>query len=1150
MAVTDSDQRCEVITYKDSSRTGVDGELKTTAAVFHFEGILPEVQQTVTCKVRCISMHQNEATLNGVTPPQNQDCRMTNAILDKLLEDTILHKRKLRQLLKKFEKVFAYSDNDIGRYDSTVSISLRDPYINPKYCKPRIVPYALREWADEKLKDMCKAGLIQLSTGSPFNSPVHIVKKKCGKPRLTIDYRWVNSVVKQNRWPIPNIRELLENLAGAKVFSVLDARSGFWQLRLDPKCREVTAFTCRGRQYVWNVLPMGLSTSPSIYQKVMMDILGDLVHKNVMIYIDDLCLYSEDVDSHYKILKKVFERLMDAGIKLHPDKSKIGQKSVTYLGYEVGAFGFRPIKSKVKAILEMSRPTTKTELKSFVGGISFYTSSIPRLQHTLAPLHEISGSKAKFNWGPPQEEAFAKAKELLASCGSLAFPSRCDDNTLILTTDASNTGFGGVLTEKDKDGKEKPLGYYSGTFRDSQVNWPIREKELYALFYGLEHFYPQLCGTIFVWRTDNKSLSTLSDASLRLKPSGVPNSRLIRWLEYISNFSFSTEHHKGDTGPMNLADCLSRMNKPKTNDSTPTSDNPEYRLDTLENTDKIIASLNILQLPYWTKTGIPTIDFVQAQIKDTDLMKGTGIWARYKPKREKLSNERRKGAHRQYERKVLDGVHCIYNHGWMAMVPDTLVQEVFDFYHGPSHQSARRMALELKKNLFVPNLMRRLARFTNQCPVCASVWSRPHLVNEPIKTTTAVHPWAWAQIDLIGPLPRTLDSNQYILTYVDQFSRWTELRALQDKTADNVVKALDDIFTVRGPPLNVQSDNGREFINETVQNYLFDLGIKHTPIAPYHPESNGLVERTNRKVKQQLQLQQVEDLVWDQFLPSLQLGLNMMRLSDGSSPFLRLHGWTLYRPAYLAADFDENSHQNHLKSENQWCKEHVRRMARMITDQYLNEEESKLSNLMDTKGKVKNLKIGLKVLVYFPHHHGKLFSNWKGIYIINEILDKNTVIVAEQHQLRKKYVVDRKRLRLLDMTQEIINNQNDGDITEKVQNFEEANLDMPQVDETSNEELDCTSENTQTTNDDTRNDAAVVNQSTSRTTEHECIEETERKSPYTPSKPDLENEEPHLDSTGMKGDNNDSVAWPTRSRRKAKLEAQTKIKGWTKALRK
>ena len=194
--------------------------------------------------------------------------------------------------------------------------------------------------------------------------------------------------------------------------------------------------------------------------------------------------------------------------------------------------------------------------------------------------------------------------------------------------------------------------------------------------------------------------------------------------------------------------------------------------------------------------------------------------------------------------------------------------------------------------------------------MCLSVYAQPKPRNEYVKTSTPVHPWLWAQIDLIGPLPPTLNGNVYILTYVDYYTKWLELRPLKDKTAESVTEALDNIFSIRGPPLNIQSDNGKEFINSTVQNFLSDLGIKFNPITPYRPQSNGLVERSNRKIKIEMQLRGVEDPVWDVELPSIQLGLNLSRLSDGTSPFLRLHGWLLYRPAFLAVDFDPNAHKD------------------------------------------------------------------------------------------------------------------------------------------------------------------------------------------------------------------------------------------------
>ena len=195
---------------------------------------------------------------------------------------------------------------------------------------------------------------------------------------------------------------------------------------------------------------------------------------------------------------------------------------------------------------------------------------------------------------------------------------------------------------------------------------------------------------------------------------------------------------------------------------------------------------------------------------------------------------------------------------------------------------------------------------------------------------------------------------------------------------------------------------------------MIDIGVKFNKITPYRPQSNGLVERSNRKIKLEMQLRKVEDPVWDLELPSVQLGLNLTRLSDGTSPFLRLHGWLLFRPAFLETDFDENAHTRQVLSEGPWIKENIRRMRHIIAQQYVTEETRKSATKMDTV-QAQNLTIGDKCLIYFPNtNESKLFTPWKGIYEIVEKLDRNVFVVRELEQTRKKYIVHRARIRKLE----------------------------------------------------------------------------------------------------------------------------------------
>ena len=988
----------------NSDRDESSTELQGRTFMLAFPQVLEEVPKIIKGSIREFrqTSDEKEEVNNRLLSLQSKSQILSTDVIDNMIFGTCLSKRHLRRLINNFSDIFSVNVTDMGLYSSPVKIEVAKQNGSPSYSKPRVIPYALRNYVDKKLTNMIDKGLIELSEGSPYNSPIHLVKEKTpGEWALEVDYRHLNTQLVKSRWPIPSVKTLLHSMSGATVFSTLNLRSDFWQLALDKDSQEITAFSVRGRQYKWKVLPRGLSTGPVIFQKIMMRVLEGLVNKSVLVYIDDVVLHSKSAKDHIELLGEVFTRLRKAGIKINPNQSKIGQNRVTFLGYELGSFGFRPSRSKVEAIRKMSNPKDKKELKSFIEAVTFFTSSIPSLQFILGPLHEITGSKAKFVWGERQEEAFLEAKQLLSSCGSLCFPSDSPDNTLVLTTDSSDLGYGSLLTEVSKDGIEKPLGYFSGNFQETQIRWPIREKELFSFYQALEFFYPQLIGVTFIWRTDNQSISTLSDSSLRLKTSGAPNLRILGWFNFINQFSFVTQLWSGKSPQMALADCLSRL---RSEDKNATA---------LEN-DKEISKLNLLKLPYWTKAGIPSIDFAKAQEEDQDLMNQTGIWYRFRTR--ELQQGKTKST--KFERRNKNGLHEINcNDKWLIMIPKSLLAEILDFYHGPNHAPMKTVKQRLMDHLFIPGLQKYLTKYANSCPTCLSVYSRPKLTPESTKTTTPVHPWLWAAMDLCGPLTRTLENNVYILTYVDMFSNWVEIRPLKDKTAASVVEALDSIFVIRGQPHNILHDNGKEFINSTVQDYLQDLAIKSILITPYAPWSNGLCERMNRKLSQQLKLNKVDELRWDKALPSIQLSMNLSRLNDGTSPYLRLHGWVLYRPGYVQADYDEVKHKEHLLSEDEWVKSNIVRMKQACVDRFVTEEEKKAALLgKDDRSQNRKIVIGQKCLVHFPQLRqcSKLFSSWKGVYIVEDQLDKNSFVVADENQSKKKYIVHKNRLRLLE----------------------------------------------------------------------------------------------------------------------------------------
>ena len=941
-----------------------------------------------------------------------KNLQLSKELLTMMVGKSLLDKNQLEKLIKSHKTVFSLDKMDLGCFRRPVEIKLRDPTIEPKYAKPITYPYKARAYLDSHLQMMLDHDLIQVSNGSPFNSPCHLIPKKNGEKRMITNFMYVNTLIVQNRWPIPSVRNVLEHLAGSKYFSVMDLKKGFWQIRITENSRSLTAFSCRGRLYEYKRLPQGMSISPGAFQSVMMEIFGKHIFKGIIVFVDDVLVYSKTKEEHFNLLKIVFNRLKLAGMKLSPEKSIFGVSEVDYLGYSINSKGYRPLKGKVDTILKLEPPKTKTELKSFVGMLTFYGTSLPLLQYTLEPLHKISGSNSKFVWGREQQVAFEKAKEILTNCAHLAFPS--DNSKLILTTDASDKAYGGCLSEVNEMGLEVPIRYFSGSFKGPELNYIIREKELFAFFIGVKYCEELLICRPFTWRSDNKSISTLADSTLKVKSTGSTNYRLLRWLDYLNRFDFNTELFKGTDKEMGLADCISRL--------TPTEDN---------------ATLNLLSMPFWATHGIALVDFIKAQESDISLLERSGAWSKYK----KL---------KFCKFKVIQGTHCIKykNSEWLPMCPESLISNVLEYYHLPTHKAVQKMFSEIRGKMFIPKLLHTIVEYRKRCIQCCAIRTQKKPSTERIKTSTAIHPWMWGACDLIGPLPKTLDGNMYILTYVDLFSRWIEIRPLPNKTAQAVLKALDSIFSVRGPCLNLTGDNGREFINKLVQDYLRDIGVHWNLICPYRPQSNGLCERKNQQIKQALQFRKDVEFLWDRELPSIQLDINLQRQADGLSAYQKLHGFLLYRPAYLAAEFEEKTHERYLATEDEWAKAMIVRMTKAIGNQFFQEELAKVSQ-EDGKLPNKTYKpmIGDSVLIHFPEGSGsKLLPNWKGIYRIKEKIDKNTYIVSLEGNERKKYIVHRLRIRSL------LELQDSRDKTDKVNpEIEPAVMPTPPNDQVEND---------------------------------------------------------------------------------------------------
>lgn len=422
----------------------------------------------------------------------------------------------------------------------------------PCYTKNYRYPHILKEEVYKQISEMLRQGIIRPSY-SPWSSPVWIVPKKLDasgqrKWRVVIDYRKVNERTIGDKYPIPNITDILDRLGKAKYFTTLDLASGFHQIEMQEDSISKTAFSIDQGHFEFLRMPFGLKNAPPTFQRVMDHILRGYINKFCMVYLDDIIIFSSSLQEHIYHCKLIFRRLQQFNMKIQLDKCEFFRKEVAYLGHVITPDGVRPNPDKIKAIQRYKIPTTTTEIKGFLGLLGYYRKFIPQFADLTKPLTSKLKKGTKID---PEEQSyrtcFENCKKLLCNDPILAYPDF--SKPFLLTTDASNVGLGAVLSQ-GKPGQDKPICYASRTLNESEQKLSTTEKECLAIIYGVTQFRPYLFGRRFTIYTDHQPLKWL----FNLKE---PNAKLMRWKLKLEEYDYNIEYKPGKT---NLnADALSRQ---------------------------------------------------------------------------------------------------------------------------------------------------------------------------------------------------------------------------------------------------------------------------------------------------------------------------------------------------------------------------------------------------------------------------------------------------------------------------------------------------------------------------------------------------------------------------------------------------------------
>jgi hypothetical protein len=1000
----------------------------TSSSVFLKQGF-------ALCTIEPIEINENSSvtSLNDKQSPKlpqtqksklkNSNVRSAQEILDEMglkidkdkLSDTDY--QNLTQFLVTNKDVFASSITDLpgtNRVLHRIETTTNKPIRQRMY---RTTP-ADREEISRQTEEMLKMGVI-VPSDSPFSSPVVLVSKSNGQKRFCVDYRRLNDVTEENHHPLPNMTTILDCMAERqpRIFSVLDMRSGFWQVALDPATAYKTAFSTSEGHYEFRRLAFGLRNSPATFQQLMTSVLRHLLFKYALVYIDDILIFSSNMKDHLSHLDEVFKRFREANLKLHPEKCQFAVPEVKYLGHILSDKGVHVDQSKVTAVRDYPRPTNLKQLRGFLGLSGYYRRFIKDYAKTAHPMHQLLKKNAKFDWNEDCENAFNKLKTTLISAPILIFPDFNKD--FVLTTDASRTSIGYYLTQKGADGYFHPVGYAGRSLRPNEANYTVSEIELLAILEGCKHFHPFLANRKFTIHCDHVSLKYISSI-------GAQTGRLGRWAIFLTNYNFDIVYQAGKTNV--VADALSRRQYP-----------PEPAKDIEEDFEASLMSLGdlaeeesqsqkterpkstvLVEFEYETnQSTVNSVNIIDEQSVVVDFEKEDIVALQrdcpdFKPifayLEEGILPDNDKDARKLVIQSefynIIDGrlyhtyiprdpgISKIKPTIHQLCIPRALRQEIVDGFHtNNAHLAFDRLYATVRTRYYWASLHSDLYKFVKSCVDCQaskrSARIRPPLSSLPVKDLLENF-----HIDILGPLPVTSQGHKYILVIIESFSRWPELVPLRTQRATEVAEALYTfIFTRFGAPLRITSDLGSNFTSNVMKQLCTMFKIKRFTTSSYHPQANAPPEVFNKQILQYFRLYCKDQTEWDKHLPGLLYAYRSTSAvkSIKHSPFMVMFG----RDMRLVVDTPLSLAQDLSTDATKYFEDLVERQqltAKVIEDNIkLSQQRNKA--YYDKKSTVPTFQVGQKVWLLSMARkvqvNKKLQRMYTGPYIIVEKGYKN-----------------------------------------------------------------------------------------------------------------------------------------------------------------